>query len=487
MLASPPGMILSMSIACLASDPFLVLGMSQSPFAHHFYYRWPLIPAPDSGIAASLNGEDAARSARGMGSGCYTPLCASLQPHNKKHWRDVAEFATPRLYESITLHANENLHLDDLKRKIELCSNNNVKFTKNIYLTAPLHIYLRKRCSHYDSEMPDYMDDESEVDITSLDPFRNLSIALVDLLGALGENNLQSLSLNLGCCVSSVNFAPFANEFGHSFNMLNLSTLQLRNCPSSPELLGALLEQGVTLKLKSFELVIDWDCLHNYRYRVYDKQALTEVIVRFLASLQGLEDLFLLLTKPLEWHLIANSIVNHQSTLKRLVLHDRDRPKNDVVDGGIPWQNSGELLFHNPRLSCFGTSGPVSEMESAFAQLPVKPKCRILHIKMSWIDHHKKFEEELLDCAGDSDLLNSGSGGKFPIYPRTETLNEARAPRWPRGYRAPQFRERREVSDISADRNAQRGCWTHNPETACYWVLEEFLPLNLLERREAHI
>jgi hypothetical protein len=32
-----------------------------------------------------------------------------------------------------------------------------------------------------------------KVDLTSLDPFRNLSIAFVDLLGALGENNLQSL------------------------------------------------------------------------------------------------------------------------------------------------------------------------------------------------------------------------------------------------------------------------------------------------------
>ena len=196
-----------------------------------FYYRWP------------LNGEDAARSARGLRSGCYTPLCAPLQPHNRKHWHGmtsfprktlrtlnlnitscvipghypeyvkmldripaevlrlivenvrprrlfeetlklkiaaqigtqsdlkslcgvskyVAEFATPRLYESITLHANEVLHLNDLKRKIELCSNNNVKFTKNICLAAPLHQYLRKRCSHYDSKMPDYMDDGSEV------------------------------------------------------------------------------------------------------------------------------------------------------------------------------------------------------------------------------------------------------------------------------------------------------------------------------------
>ncbi|KAL5349532.1 hypothetical protein ACLOAV_005827 [Pseudogymnoascus australis] len=45
---------------------------------------------------------------------------------------------------------------------------------------------------------------------------------------------------------------------------------------------------------------------------------------------------------------------------------------------------------------------------------------------MSWIDHHKKFEEELLDGLGDIEpLINSGSGGKFPTYPRTEMLNEA--------------------------------------------------------------
>ena len=79
-------------------------------------------------------------------------------------------------------------------------------------------------------------------------------------------------------------------------------------------------------------------------------------------SFKGLEDLFLLLTQPLEWYLIANSIVNHQSTLKRLILHERDTPKGEIADGGIPWHNSGELLFHDSRLSCFGTSGPISEM-----------------------------------------------------------------------------------------------------------------------------
>ncbi|KFY34596.1 hypothetical protein V495_08141 [Pseudogymnoascus sp. VKM F-4514 (FW-929)] len=112
----------------------------------------------------------------------------------------VAEFATPRLYESITLHADEILYLDDLKQEIELCSNDNVKFTKNICLRAPLYQDLRKRCPRYDSEMPETlgdaidMDDGSDVDLTSLDPFWDLSMALSGLLGALDENNLQSLS-----------------------------------------------------------------------------------------------------------------------------------------------------------------------------------------------------------------------------------------------------------------------------------------------------
>ncbi|KFY04005.1 hypothetical protein V490_00029 [Pseudogymnoascus sp. VKM F-3557] len=225
-----------------------------------------------------------------------------------------------------------------------------------------------------------------------------------------------------------VAFSPFGNEFGHSFNMMNLSTLQLRNCPSSLELLGALLEQGITPKLKSFELVIDWDCLHHY---TDFEEEQTEVIFRFLVSFKGLEDLFLLLTQPLEWYLIANSIVNHQSTVKRLILHERDTPKGKIADGGIPWHNSGELLFHDSRLSCFGTSGPISEMESSFAQLAVKPRCQILHIKMSWIDHHKKYDEELHNVdSEDSDSenfkrLDSWSGGNFPSYPRAETLNEA--------------------------------------------------------------
>jgi hypothetical protein len=158
---------------------------------------------------------------------------------------------------------------------------------------------------------------------------------------------------------SGVAFSPFENELSHSFNMMNLSTLQLRNCPGSLELLGALLEQGVTLKLKSFELAID--LLHSYQYSA---KMQAEVIRRFLNSFQGLEDLFLLLTQPPKWYLIVDSIMNHQSTLKRLVVHERKTLRRLAVDGGVPWHNSGELLFHESKLSCFGTSGPISAMVS---------------------------------------------------------------------------------------------------------------------------
>jgi hypothetical protein len=79
----------------------------------------------------------------------------------------VAEFATPCLYESITLHADEMLDLDDLKHKIELCSNDNVKFTKNICFKAPLHYNLRKRCPHYDSELPEHLADVINMDYGS--------------------------------------------------------------------------------------------------------------------------------------------------------------------------------------------------------------------------------------------------------------------------------------------------------------------------------
>jgi hypothetical protein len=64
----------------------------------------------------------------------------------------------------MTLHADEILYLDDLSHKIELCSTDNVKFTKNICLRAPLHQDLRKRCPHYNSEMSETLGDAIDMD-----------------------------------------------------------------------------------------------------------------------------------------------------------------------------------------------------------------------------------------------------------------------------------------------------------------------------------
>jgi hypothetical protein len=78
--------------------------------------------------------------------------------------KKVAEIATPRLYESIVIHADEMLALDDLNHKIELCCNDNAKFIKHICLRAPLHCNLRKRCPHYDSDMPERLGDGIDMD-----------------------------------------------------------------------------------------------------------------------------------------------------------------------------------------------------------------------------------------------------------------------------------------------------------------------------------
>jgi alpha-L-rhamnosidase len=79
------------------------------------------------------------------------------------------------------------------------------------------------------------------------------------------------------------------NELVHAFNIINLRTLQLRNCPSSLELFGSIINRDITVKLKSFELAIDFDNVHHYGA---SKEMYTEVVFRFLASFQGLEDLF---------------------------------------------------------------------------------------------------------------------------------------------------------------------------------------------------
>lgn len=136
--------------------------------------------------------------------------------------------------------------------------------------------------------------------------------------------------------LSGYRFDTFEEAYFNAFNMSNLRTLQLRNCIASQELLGAISRQTITLNLKSLELTIDGTCYHQFPCSV---ASAARSIADFLNCFQGLEDLFLLLPLYLEWDVIASGIMNHRSTLKRFVVHERviinDDGDDDIFPQGI--------------------------------------------------------------------------------------------------------------------------------------------------------
>jgi len=64
----------------------------------------------------------------------------------------------------------------------------------------------------------------------------------------------------------------------------------------------------------------------------------------------------LMLPQPLEWYLIANNIASHRPTLKRLVLHERDKLKCIIMGGRIPWHTSRDLSFYESKLEYLGAA-----------------------------------------------------------------------------------------------------------------------------------
>lgn len=57
--------------------------------------------------------------------------------------------------------------------------------------------------------------------------------------------------------------------------------------------------------------------------------------------------------------------MDHEPSVNPEIPHlsrERYTPEGEVVDGGIQWRDSRELLFRDSKLSCFSTSAPISEM-----------------------------------------------------------------------------------------------------------------------------
>ena len=128
------------------------------------------------------------------------------------------------------------------------------------------------------------------------------------------ENLLPSLrSLSL----SAVSFRWAVKEMQHALNITQLRSL---SCPYSLPLLDTIVKEAQTIRLISFELVIDIDCRDHQTYNGRDHNV---KISAFLNAFRGLEDLYLMVTDEFNWELVAQAILGRLSTLNRLITHGR--------------------------------------------------------------------------------------------------------------------------------------------------------------------
>lgn len=136
-----------------------------------------------------------------------------------------------------------------------------------------------------------------------------------------GEQKCQLTSLEY-LSLHSVSCQFAAPEMAYALNMSKLHTLKLWNCPYSLDMLLEVISTAQTLKYKSLELVVeprfvnaDEESTHPGRHDA--------TVAAFLKVIEGLEDLYLLLPDWMDWNVVAQGLLQHVSTLRRLVVHAR--------------------------------------------------------------------------------------------------------------------------------------------------------------------
>ena len=123
--------------------------------------------------------------------------------------------------------------------------------------------------------------------------------------------------------LAAVSFETMVPELISAFNICKLRSLKLWNCPSSSGLLRELTKSGQVIRLTSFELVVDeTECVD------FDPEPLQGFLKRF----QGLCNLYLLVPGPAEWGSIGKGILNHKSTLRCLIMHNRTLDLDELSD-----------------------------------------------------------------------------------------------------------------------------------------------------------
>lgn len=172
-----------------------------------------------------------------------------------------------------------------------------------------------------------------------------------------GENQEMLPSLEY-LSLSAVSFLLFEVELSHALNMNKLRTLKLHNCAYSLGLLEVLSGSGRSTQLRSFELLVDPFCRRKQGRHM---DTCDQVVARFLKSFQGLEDIYLSLPNSPDWGVIADGILNHQSTLRRLVTSERIlNDDGDAVDGNGPLDEKYNRLYSSSTLAAVGTCTSVS-------------------------------------------------------------------------------------------------------------------------------
>ena len=90
-----------------------------------------------------------------------------------------------------------------------------------------------------------------------------------------------------------------------------LKSLKLQDCRACTEFLLALADSPKGIRLKVFHLSMD------------DRKEGRRPIETFLEAFKGLEELGLLIKQPMATPKYWNSVLNHKSTLKHFVYHER--------------------------------------------------------------------------------------------------------------------------------------------------------------------
>lgn len=150
--------------------------------------------------------------------------------------------------------------------------------------------------------------------------------------------------------LSAVSFETAVEEIPHVMNFAGLSTLKLRHCRHVKELLERFPNSRQKISLTSFEVVVDSEDVDF----VYEFE-----IGGFLSAFQGLQNLYLMTPDDGSWPSLLKGVLNHETTLKRLVIHARTTDDNqpsfdEATDGELPRHDDLRLFPGISNLECLG-------------------------------------------------------------------------------------------------------------------------------------